>query len=130
MLKLNTRRRVVSASEQHASEAQGTSRRSFLRSSSGVIAIAAVPAAAIAAPSAEAAAGAATPVANPATPAPSQPVMAYVHDAKHGIVVIMSGTTERTVRDRELVRRLLTKPKAKAKRKHRKLPKPAQTRTG
>ena len=128
MLNFRTRLHVISASAPQPPEGQGTSRRSFLRSSGGAVAIAAVPAAAIVASSADAATGAPKPIANPTSPAPSQPVMAYVHDAKHGIVVIMSGSTERTVRDPELVRRLLTKPKAK--RKHRKLPKPTQTMKG
>lgn len=128
MLNFNTRRHVISASEPQRPAGQGTSRRSFLRSSGGAVATMAVPASAIVTSSADAATGAPRPVANPTSPAPSHPVMAYVHDAKHGIVVIMSGATERTVRDPELVRRLLTKPKAK--RKHRKLPETTQTVKG
>ena len=33
--------------------------------------------------------------------------MAYVHDAKHGVVTVVSGTTEKTYSDPALVKRLL-----------------------
>ena len=46
-------------------------------------------------------------IATPATPAPSDPVMAYVHDAARGEVTVMSGTDETTYRDPALVKRLL-----------------------
>ena len=104
----------------------GTSRRSFLRSSggyaAGVAGVIAVPAAVLLEVEADAAVPAPKVVANPTSPVPDGPVMAYVHDAKKGTVVIMSGTTERTVQDHDLVQRLLhapTKKKAKAKRKHK-----------
>ncbi|UTI64002.1 hypothetical protein NBH00_22010 [Paraconexibacter antarcticus] len=92
----------------------GTSRRSFLRSTggyaTGVAAIVGVPAAVLLETDAQAAAAAKS-VANPTTPVPSGPVMAYVHDARKGTVVIMSGTSERTVQDHALVQKLLHAPK-------------------
>ncbi len=123
MLLLTRRNRVISAAGQDPAGPDGTSRRSFLRSSGGVAAVVAVPSAAvaIAVADAEAASRPSAParaIKNPTRPAPDQPVMAYVHDAKRGVVVIMSGDSERTVRDHELVRRLLHKPgKRKAKRR-------------
>ena len=59
----------------------GTSRRSFLRTSSGV----------------------ATGIAVTVLPT----VMAYVHDASDGIVTVISGTGEKTYRDPALAKRLL-----------------------
>jgi hypothetical protein len=110
----------------------GTSRRSFLRNTggyaAGVAGVIAVPAAVLLEVDADAAVPAPKTVANPTTPVPDGPVMAYVHDAKKGTVVIMSGTTERTVQDHDLVQRLLHAPvkkkkaKAKAKRKHKRTP--------
>jgi hypothetical protein len=38
---------------------------------------------------------------------PSEPVMAYVHDAEKGEVTVLSGTVERTYRDPVLAKRLL-----------------------
>ena len=46
-------------------------------------------------------------VVNPTDPAPSEPVVAYVHDAARGEVTVMSGTLETTYRDPALVKRLL-----------------------
>lgn len=106
-------------------EPGGTSRRSFLRASggyaTGVAAIVGVPAAVLLeAETAGAAVEKPKVVPDPKTPVPDGPVMAYVHDAKKGTVVIMQGTTQRTVQDRALVEKLLhapKKPKKKAKKK-------------
>ncbi len=38
---------------------------------------------------------------------PSEPVMAYVHNAQRGEVTVLSGTVERTYRDPVLAKRLL-----------------------
>jgi hypothetical protein len=46
-------------------------------------------------------------IATPVNPAPSDPVMAYVHDASRGELTVMSGTAETTYRDPALVKRLL-----------------------
>lgn len=105
-----------------AGDAAGTSRRSFLRSSggyaTGIAAAVGVPAALLLDAEAEAAT---TPkvVANPTSSVPAGPVMAYVHDAKKGTVVIMSGTRERTVQDHDLVARLLRAPKKQKARPKR-----------
>ncbi len=100
---------------------EGTSRRAFVRSSSGWAAGAAVtvgvPAAVLLETDAEAATVAPKTVKNPTTDVPEGPVMAYVHDAKKGIVVIMDGTSERTVQDRALVEKLLHAPKKPKKRR-------------
>lgn len=117
-------------------DASGTSRRSFLRSSggyaAGVATIVGVPTAVLLEADAEAAAPAAKAVPNPTSPVPEGPVMAYVHNAKKGTVVIMSGTTERTVQDHDLVQRLLHPPKTKkkARRKHRRTLKTTSTKGG
>jgi hypothetical protein len=101
--------------------ADRSSRRSFLRTSGGVATVVAVPtaAAAMASPAdattARPANGAR--LANPTTPVPDTPVMAYVHDRKAGTVVIMTGGTERTVKDRELVKRLTVVPPVKKKKR-------------
>ncbi|WP_157260694.1 hypothetical protein [Patulibacter minatonensis] len=104
-----------------------TDRRAFLRRSGGYAAAAAVPVALIGATDADATASRpanGVAIKDPTTPQPDEPLMAYVHDAKAGTVVIMTGTTQRTVKDRELVRRLTTvtkkKPKAKKRRAKRK----------
>ena len=111
-----------------APDAPGSSRRSFLRSSgeyaTGVAALVGVPTAALLDSDADAAVPAATVVANPAGVPPVSPVMAFVQDAKKGTVVIMAGTTERTVEDRELVRRLLVVPTKPKKKKKQAKPKP------
>jgi hypothetical protein len=81
------------------------SRRSLIASSAGAVTTVAVttiaPAAALAhdVP--------ATPVAPPATPVPTNPVVAYVHDAARGEVTVLAGSAERTFRDPVLVKRLL-----------------------
>lgn len=115
-------------------EGAQTDRRSFLRATGyvgGATALAAVPIA-VAVPDARAAtAPAAGKVApNPGGRVPEQPVMAYVHDAKAGIVVIMTGTTERTVKDRELVERLLTVPRKKRRRRRSRTYRDAARRVG
>ena len=105
----------------------GTSRRAFLRSSGGYAAGAAalvgVPTAVLLeASDAEAKVDRTTPpkaVANPTTPVPDEPVMAFIQDAKAGTVVIMSGTTQRTVQDHVLVGKLTHTPKP-AKKKAKK----------
>lgn len=118
------RGRTAPAAVELAEDDGATDRRAFLRRSTGYAAAAAVPIALVG--SADADASAARPangvtVADPATQ-PDSPLMAYVQDAKAGTVVIMTGTTQRTVKDRELVRRLTTttkkkQPKKRAKRK-------------
>lgn len=121
-----------------AAEEQGTSRRSFLRSSggyaTGVAAVIAAPAAVLLeADAAAAATQDAKVVADPKTPVPDGPVMAYVHDAKKGTVVIMTGTTQRTVQDRALVEKLLhapKKPKKKAKKAKRRTARKMTTKKG
>ena len=55
-------------------------------------------------------------VKDPTGPTPQAPLMAYVHDRKKGTVVIMSGETQRTVQDKELVRRLTVVPKKPKRR--------------
>lgn len=112
-------------------EGDGSSRRAFLRSSGGYAAGAAtlvgVPAAVLPDSEADAAVVAPKRIANPKTPVPDGPVMAYVHDAKKGTVVIMSGTTERTVQDPALVAKLLHAP-AKKKPKRKRSVKPKATK--
>ena len=44
---------------------------------------------------------------DPAGDVPQETVMAYVHDAKHGVVTVVSGTTEKTYSDPALAKRLL-----------------------
>lgn len=106
--------------------AGGTSRRTFVRASSGyaagAVAVVGLPAAVLLETDAEAATAAPKTVKNPTTDVPEGPVMAYVHDAKQGIVVIMDGTTERTVQDRALVDKLLRAPKKAKKAKKRRRP--------
>ncbi len=84
------------------------SRRAFLRSSGALAGAVAVtiglPAAAGASKAREPGAEA---IDTPTTDAPSEPVMAYVHDAERGEVTIMAGTDEMTYRDPVLVKRLL-----------------------
>jgi hypothetical protein len=83
----------------------GVTRSSFLRSSAGVAAGAAM----IAMPTAVAQAAeekTGVPVA-PSSPNPREPVVAYVRDAARGEVTVMSGTQEKTYRDRALAKRLM-----------------------
>jgi hypothetical protein len=90
---------------------KGLNRRSFLHTSGGVatgIAITVLPTGvvALAAPAAEAK-GRPAPRVDPDGDVPEETVMAYVHDAKRGVVTVVSGTTEKTYSDPALVKRLL-----------------------
>ena len=88
----------------------GVTRLSFLKSSAGVAAGAAMFAVPAAVAQAEEKAG--LPVA-PSSPNPPEPVVAYVRDAARGEVTVMSGTREKTYRDRALAKRLMAAaPKA------------------
>jgi hypothetical protein len=83
----------------------GVTRLSFLKSSAGVAAGAAM----IAVPGAVAQAAeekGGVPV-TPSSANPREPVMAYVRDAARGEVTVMSGTHEKTYRDRALAKRLM-----------------------
>jgi hypothetical protein len=83
----------------------GVTRLSFLKSSAGVAAGAAM----IAVPGAVAQAAegkTGVPVA-PSSPNPREPVIAYVRDAARGEVTVMSGTHEKTYRDPALAKRLM-----------------------
>jgi len=83
----------------------GVTRLSFLKSSAGVAAGAAM----VAVPGAVAQAAeekSGVPVA-PSSPNPREPVVAYVRDAARGEVTVMSGTHEKTYRDRALAKRLM-----------------------
>ncbi len=92
---------------------KGLSRRSFLKSTGGVatgLAVTTVPPAALAlvAPAvASAAPGKLGARVHATGDVPSEPIMAYVHDASKGEVTVVSGTTERTYRDPILAKRLL-----------------------
>jgi len=77
-------------------------RRAFLRNiglASGTAVIAAAPAAA----------AALDPVVEtrPSAPIPNEPIVVIVRDHDRGEVTVLSGKTEKTYRDRTLVRRLL-----------------------
>jgi anaerobic selenocysteine-containing dehydrogenase len=79
------------------------SRRSFLKTA-GV----AAGAAAISAQSAVAAVSEPEAVqTTPTLPIPREPVIAIVRDGARGEVTVLSGTTEKTYTDRQLVRRIL-----------------------
>lgn len=129
MLRITRKGRPVATETADPDVLTGSSRRSFLRASGGLGAGAAAVALPAAFGTATAGATAARPangvtLPSPTTPQPAAPLMAYVHDAKAGTVVIMTGDTQRTVKDRELVRRLTTatkkkQPKKRAKRKPR-----------
>ena len=89
----------------------GRSRRSFLRTSGGVvtgIAVTVLPTGvvALAAPGAADAKDAPKRV-EPEGDVPQDTVMAYVHDARGGIVTVVSGSGEKTYRDPALAKRLL-----------------------
>jgi hypothetical protein len=86
-------------------EPRELSRRSFIMTSAGVATGAAV----VGAPAAIALPGADSPqvVREPSSATPSEPITAYVRDAKRGEVTVLSGTTETTYRDPALVQRLL-----------------------
>jgi hypothetical protein len=102
------------SSENHAGDPtrKGLNRRSFLHTSGGVatgIAVTVLPTGvvALAAPAAEAKTTPAARRVEPDGDVPQETVMAYVHDAKHGVVTVVSGTTEKTYSDPALVKRLL-----------------------
>lgn len=84
-------------------EQGGVSRLSFIKSSAGV----AAGAAAIGLPVAIRSEERASAVAKPTSAAPTEPVMAYVHNARRNEVTVMWGERERTYRDPALVKRLL-----------------------
>ena len=90
----------------------GTSRRSFLRTSGGVatgIAVTVLPSGVVALATPAGAQASTDPEAQRVTAAgdlPEHPVMAYVHDAKNGIVTVISGTHEKTYHDPALAKRL------------------------
>lgn len=44
----------------------------------------------------------------PSAPTPAEPVTAYIRDVKRGEVTVMAGTSEKTYRDRALVKRLMS----------------------
>ena len=101
-------------SSEHDADAltrKGLNRRSFLHTSGGVatgIAVTVLPTGvvALAAPAADAKEPAAQRVV-PDGDVPQETVMAYVHDARRGVVTVVSGTTEKTYSDPALVKRLL-----------------------
>ncbi len=83
-------------------EGTGVTRLSFIKTTAGVaagVAAASVPAVA--------AAREAAVETEPSTPTPPEPVTAYVRDASRGEVTVLSGTGEKTYRDRALVKRLM-----------------------
>jgi hypothetical protein len=85
-------------------EGSGVTRLSFIKASAGVAAgMAAVGVPAAAARSREET-GVET---EPSSPTPREPVTAYVRNAERGEVTVVSGTGEKTYRDRALVRRLM-----------------------
>ena len=91
---------------------EGHSRRSFLRTSGGIatgIAVTVLPTGvvALAAPGSASAKDAPAVRVDPEGDVPHETVMAYVHDAKGGIVTVVSGSGERSYRDPALVKRLL-----------------------
>jgi hypothetical protein len=94
----------------------GLNRRSFLQNSGGMatgLAVIAVPPAALALASPAVAKDFGLgKVVHPEGDVPSEPVMAYVHDAAKGEVTVMAGTTEKTYRDPVLVKRLLDAARA------------------
>ena len=99
-------------SEPESERRDGHSRRSFLRTSGGIatgIAVTVLPTGvvALAAPGAADAKDASAVRVTPEGDVPHETVMAYVHDAKGGVVTVVSSSGERSYRDPALVRRLL-----------------------
>jgi hypothetical protein len=91
-----------------------SSRRAFLQGTAGAAAGAAVilltpkvASIALDAPGSSVAGEQRPVVMKPSGPAPSEPVTAYVRNAKHGEVTVLSGMRETTYRDPVLVKRLL-----------------------
>ncbi len=82
--------------------ASGVTRLSFIKASAG--AAAGVAAVGVPAAVARSRDGVET---EPSSPTPDEPVTAYVRDAKRGEVTVVAGTSEKTYRDRALVKRLL-----------------------
>ena len=90
-------------------------RRRFLQSSGGVatgLAVTMVPGAAVAMSSPAAAEAKLGEQVDPSGDVPSEPVMAYVHNAARGEVTVVSGTREATFRDPVLAQRLLEAARA------------------
>ncbi len=101
--------------EQDKAGEKGLNRRSFLQTSGGVatgLAVTIVPGAAVALSSPAVASAKVGDVVHPADEMPSEPVMAYVHNAERGEVTVLSGTVERTYRDPILAQRLLDAARA------------------
>jgi hypothetical protein len=88
-------------------EPRELSRRTFIKSSAGVATGAAIAVTPAAIALQDASAAEAREVVHKPSPTPSEPVMAYVRDAKRGEVTVLSGTNEATYRDRALVKRML-----------------------
>jgi hypothetical protein len=82
----------------------GVTRLSFLKASAGVAAGVAAAGVPVAAAQAHEQAGVET---DPSCPPPREPVAAYVRDAARGEVTVVSGTGEKTYRDRALVKRMM-----------------------
>ncbi len=82
-------------------------RRSLIATSAGVAGTVAVTTIVPGAATIATADAASTAIPAPTTPVPNHPVVAYVHDAGRGEVTVVSGASERTYRDRALVKRLL-----------------------
>ena len=107
--------RIPAVSGEPAATAdEGTSRRAFLQGTAGAAAGAAVILAtpkvasiALDAPGSSVPAEPKPVVTKPSGPAPYEPVTAYVRNAEHGEVTVMSGKQEVTYRDPVLVKRLL-----------------------
>ncbi|MDQ6841972.1 MAG: hypothetical protein M3025_06065 [Actinomycetota bacterium] len=82
-------------------EGGGLSRRTFIMTSAGAATVVGVPAAVAIADKKH-------PVlTEPTAPPPREPVMALIRDEKRGEITVMSGTSEVTYRDPELVKRLM-----------------------
>jgi hypothetical protein len=84
-------------------ERSGVTRLSFIKTSAG----AAAGMAAVGVPVAAARAEEKGIETQPSTPTPPEPVTAYVRDARRGEVTVLSGSGEKTYRDRALVKRLM-----------------------
>jgi len=101
---------MSSDSDYGKADGGGLDRRSFLRSSGGVatgLAVTMVPGAAAGLALPAAASAKTGELVHPTGDMPSEPVMAYVHNAERGEVTVLSGTAERTYRDPVLAKRLL-----------------------
>jgi TAT (twin-arginine translocation) pathway signal sequence len=82
-------------------------RRSFIKGSAGVATGAAVVGAPAAIAISRANASARKVIDKPSS-LPSEPITAYVRDAKRGEITVLSGTSETTYQDRALVERLVS----------------------